>query len=151
MSIHAKVEEEIFYPAVRGVGADDSERLVLEAREEHALVKGLLAELRGMSPADESFAAKMKVVMDLVEHHAEEEEKEMFDAAEELGDDELLQLGERIARRKPELEEEFESKGQRADTARRGSARSARGGTRSRGANRSSNGGRQRGNGSRRR
>ena len=104
LSVHALVEEEIFYPAVKNADEEEAEDQVLEANEEHAIVKTLLAQLRQLDTRDETFDAKMKVLMEAVEHHADEEEKEMFPTAEELGSDEMTRLGGEIESRKRELE-----------------------------------------------
>ena len=77
LSRHAAIEEEIFYPAVRErIG--DTEDDVLEALEEHHLVKIVLSELEGMEPSDERFDAKVTVLIENVRHHIEEEEGDMF-------------------------------------------------------------------------
>jgi hemerythrin-like domain-containing protein len=76
--------------------------MVLEAYEEHHVVKLLLAELPRVNPEDERFEAKMTVLSELVEHHVEEEEKEMFKLAQKLGREELEELGE-------QMEERFEA------------------------------------------
>src|SRR5689334_19640809 len=78
LSIHAAIEEEIFYPEVRQ-RIQQSEDEVLESLEEHHLVKVSLAELEGMDPKEERFDAKVTVMMENVRHHAkEEEEKQLF-------------------------------------------------------------------------
>ena len=99
---HTLIEEEIFYPAVRGLETEKAEEMVLEAYEEHHVVKLVLAELPRVNPEDERFEAKMTVLSELVEHHADEEEKEMFKAAQKLGKDELDSLG-------AQMEERFEA------------------------------------------
>jgi Hemerythrin HHE cation binding domain len=96
---HTVIEEEIFYPAVRGLATRKAEEMVLEAYEEHHVVKLVLAEMPRVNPEDERFEAKMTVLSELVEHHAEEEEKEMFKLAQKLGKDELEALGEQMAER----------------------------------------------------
>ena len=96
---HTTIEEEIFYPAVRGLETQKAEEMVMEAFEEHHVVKLVLAELPQVDPEDERFEAKMTVLSELVEHHADEEEKEMFKAAQKLGKDELESLGERMEER----------------------------------------------------
>ena len=73
-----------------------AEEMVLEAYEEHHVVKLVLAELPKVDPEDERFEAKMTVLSELVEHHADEEESEMFKLAQRLGDDELEALGEQM-------------------------------------------------------
>jgi hemerythrin superfamily protein len=106
LTIHAAVEEEIFYPAVetRAVGEDEkSEDSVKEAYEEHALVKSLVAELSEMKADDEQFDAKVKVLKDLVEHHVEEEEGELMPRAKKLlSEDELEAMGAAVESRKAE-------------------------------------------------
>ena len=96
---HATIEEEMFYPAVRGLETQKAEEMVMEAFEEHHVVKLVLAELPQVDPEDERFEAKMTVLSELVEHHADEEEEEMFKAAQKLGKDELESLGERMEER----------------------------------------------------
>jgi Hemerythrin HHE cation binding domain len=107
---HTLIEEEVFYPAVRGLETSKAEEMVLEAYEEHHVVKLVLAELPRVNPEDERFEAKMTVLSELVEHHAEEEEKEMFKLAQKLGKDELESLGE-------QMEERFETFRQRGSAA----------------------------------
>lgn len=70
LAIHAEIEEQTLYPALRGEAEDD----VLEALEEHHAVKATLAELERMPPTAERFRAKMTVVIESVRHHVEEEE-----------------------------------------------------------------------------
>ena len=97
LKIHTKIEEEIFYPAVREVGTSKAGEMVDEAYEEHHVVDLVLAELPQVDPEDERFAAKMTVLSELVEHHADEEEDEMFPMCEKkLGRDRLQELGERM-------------------------------------------------------
>ena len=105
LTIHAFIEEKLFYPRVAQLEAEGSgeepEELVKEAREEHAQVKRLLAELEGMSPEDDLFDAKVTVVIDDVRHHAEEEEQEMFPKVRELvGRKELQELGQSMLQAK---------------------------------------------------
>ena len=107
---HTLIEEEIFYPAVRGLQTQKAEEMVLEAYEEHHVVKLVLAELPRVNPEDERFEAKMTVLAELVEHHADEEEKEMFKTAEKLGKDELQSLG-------AQMEERFEAFRRKASEA----------------------------------
>lgn len=94
LEIHTHVEERFFYPVARDVIPD----LVPEAVEEHHVVAQLLHELEGIDPADERFDAKMTVLIENVEHHAEEEEEEMFPAVKkELDRARLLELGTQMA------------------------------------------------------
>ncbi len=89
LAIHAEIEEQTLYPALRDAATDD----VLEALEEHHAVKAILAELERMSPAHERFRAKMTVVIENVRHHVEEEE----------GDDGLFAVA-RKELKQPQLE-----------------------------------------------
>jgi hemerythrin superfamily protein len=102
LSIHSLVEEELFYPAVKRTDKEAME-LVLESKEEHGVVKTLLSQLRDVGGGDETFDAKMKVLMEAVEHHIEEEEDEMFPDAESMGGDRLVRLGAEIEARKEQL------------------------------------------------
>ena len=97
LKLHMKIEEEIFYPAVQQLPAKKAEDMTLEAYEEHAVVKLVLAGLPGVDPEDERFDAKMTVLSELIEHHVEEEEDEMFVTAKKLGAAELNALGSRMA------------------------------------------------------
>jgi hemerythrin superfamily protein len=102
LTAHAEIEEKIFYPQFKARAEDDEEtQEALEAYEEHALVKRLIAELEGMAPTDESYRAKLQVLSELVDHHVKEEEKEMFKMARDLFDtQELGELGEEMAQAK---------------------------------------------------
>ncbi len=96
LAVHAYIEEQVFYPAVRAEEPAE-EDLVLEALEEHHIVKWTLSELEGMSPSAERFDAKVTVLMESVRHHVEEEEGEMFpDVRKALGRKRLQELGEKL-------------------------------------------------------
>ncbi len=106
LKVHTQIEEEIFYPAYRDSveGKHEQEKLYFEALEEHHVVDLVLPEIRSTSEGSEEFAAKGKVLKDLVEHHAKEEEKEMFPKARKaMGAAELRNLGMRLKERKEEL------------------------------------------------
>src|SRR5437868_3447418 len=77
LSVHASIEEQVFYPAIREQ-VPDTETDVLESLEEHHVVKWLLSELDGMDPEAERFHAKVMVLIENVRHHVEEEEQELF-------------------------------------------------------------------------
>jgi hemerythrin superfamily protein len=101
LTVHTFIEEQLFYPAVEqlqsGGKGETPEDLVKEAEEEHAQVKRLLAELETMAPEEDSFDAKVTVVIDDVTHHADEEENEMFPKVRDLmGRNELQELGRRM-------------------------------------------------------
>lgn len=100
LSVHARIEEELFYPALRK--AIDDEDLLDEAEVEHASAKQLIAEIEAMSPKDRLFDAKIKVLGEYVTHHIGEEENELFPEARESGVD-LKDLGAQLAKRKDEL------------------------------------------------
>ncbi|MEK6373672.1 MAG: hemerythrin domain-containing protein [Acidobacteriota bacterium] len=105
VKIHSQVEEEIFYPAFRDAAQKkDDMKMFFEAKEEHHVVDLVMPELSD-TDSKEEFAAKAKVLKELIEHHADEEEKEMFPRARKLFDrHELRELGERIEQRKSELQ-----------------------------------------------
>ena len=97
LKVHTRIEEEIFYPAAREIGTSKAEELIDESFEEHHVVDLVLAELPKVDPEDERFAAKMTVLSELVLHHAEEEESELFPLCEKkLGRERLQQLGEQM-------------------------------------------------------
>jgi hemerythrin superfamily protein len=103
LEIHTKIEEEIFYPAVTKL-KDEIHELVTEGVEEHHIVDSLMAEVKGLSPSDEEWAAKMKVLIENVEHHAEEEEQEMFPLVRKAMDnDARTELGRQLEARKTSL------------------------------------------------
>jgi hemerythrin-like domain-containing protein len=103
LKTHAELEETIFYPAFRQEAEDED--TVLEAFEEHHVVKFLIAELETLDPGHERFMAKATVLKELVQHHVEEEEGEMFpEALEALGKDEIQALGDRIEAARPAIQ-----------------------------------------------
>ena len=77
LSVHAAIEEQLFYPVARATVAD-TEDIALESLEEHHIVKWLLSELTDLDPAAERFDAKVTVLMENVRHHVEEEQDEFF-------------------------------------------------------------------------
>ncbi len=80
LEIHAALEEELIYPAIRKGTKDD--KLMNEAAEEHHLVHVLIAEMKELEPRDATFKAKFTVLGELVKHHVKEEEGEMFPQAQ---------------------------------------------------------------------
>ncbi|MEO6158922.1 MAG: hemerythrin domain-containing protein [Ilumatobacteraceae bacterium] len=97
LSVHAAIEEQMFYPAVRAT-VPDVEDITLEGLEEHHIVKWVLSELSAMEPTDESYDAKVTVLIENVRHHVREEESEMFPKVrDELGRKALSELGEALA------------------------------------------------------
>ena len=102
LAVHAAIEEEIFYPAVRE--AVDEDDLMDEADVEHANAKELIAQLEAANPGDDHYDAKVTVLGELVDHHVEEEEGEMFPKAKKAID--VAALGVELAERKAELMED---------------------------------------------
>ena len=106
LTVHAQIEEEIFYPACEGKIEED---LLKEAYVEHDGAKVLIAELTKSGPDDEFFDAKVKVLSEMIKHHVKEEEKRsegLLAQAKEAGLD-MEGLGERLMQRKQELMEQF--------------------------------------------
>lgn len=99
LRVHAEIEEEILYPALRKALAEEGK--VDEAEEEHHVMKLLLAELEKMRPGGERYDAKYTVLSESVKHHIEEEESDIFPEAESKIDN--AGLGARMAERKAEL------------------------------------------------
>jgi hemerythrin superfamily protein len=106
LKVHSTIEEEIFYPAFKAAVEDDEdEALFFEAREEHGLVDEMLEKLGRGDHASAEYMARCKVLCDLVIHHADEEEGEMFPCAKKHMDkDQLDELGQRLQARKGELQ-----------------------------------------------
>lgn len=93
LETHTRIEEDIFYPAVREVDEEELAETVDEGVQEHHVVKVLMREIESVS-GDDTFVAKMKVLMENVEHHAEEEETDMFpDLREKMSQERLDELG----------------------------------------------------------
>ena len=101
LDVHPHIEETIFYPHLMEEGDKELERIVREGIEEHRQVKAFLSELDGMPGDNESFKAKIKVLMEDVEHHVQEEENEMFPLVEDQVERSILErLGEQMEREK---------------------------------------------------
>ena len=100
LTVHAQIEEEIFYPAVKEALNDDE--LVPEATVEHASLKDLIAQIEGIEPDGEMYDAKVKVLCEYVKHHVKEEQNEMFPKAKAT-DLDMRDLGAQMAARKDEL------------------------------------------------
>ena len=118
LRVHTTIEEEIFYPAFREAGEKhEDEKMFFEAMEEHRAAGDLvLPDLEATEVDSDQFGGRAKVLKELVEHHADEEEKEMFPRARELlGVDALRELGERMQARKVELMDDPSLLDQRQD------------------------------------
>ena len=101
LDLHALLEEQIFYPALEEV--EETRDIVLEAYEEHRLVKQLLSELEMEPKNTEEWTAKFTVLKENIEHHVEEEEDEMFKKARQvLNKEEIEMLGQRVEQAKGE-------------------------------------------------
>jgi hypothetical protein len=100
LTVHAALEEEIFYPAARAAAVDAG--MLDEAEVEHASAKDLIAQIRDMEPEAPLYDAKVKVLGEYIDHHVREEEQELFPTCRASTMD-LNDLGIRIAARKDEL------------------------------------------------
>jgi hypothetical protein len=108
LTVHAKIEEEIFYPACDGKVQED---LLKEGYVEHDAAKLMIAEIEAGEPSDDFYDAKMKVLCEEIDHHIKEEERRMdghFAQAKKAGLD-MDKLGEQLAERKAELMKETQS------------------------------------------
>ena len=100
LTVHATIEEEIFYPAARE--NIDEQDILDEAEVEHASAKDLIAQIEAMTPGEYLFDAKVKVLGEYVAHHVTEEEEELFPKVKAAKPD-LQALGDELAARKQEL------------------------------------------------
>jgi hemerythrin-like domain-containing protein len=102
LEVHETIEEEVLYPELKEYAK--MKDIVLEAYEEHHVVDSIMGELEDTPVDDETWAAKLTVMKENLEHHIEEEEDEMFKQARQVMDEgELGEMGERMAERKAEL------------------------------------------------
>jgi hypothetical protein len=104
LTIHARIEEEIFYPAARK--AIDDQDLLDEATVEHASAKDLIGQLQSMSVSDPLYDAKVTVLGEYVDHHVQEEQDELFKKAKKAKMD-MEKLGKKLASRKRALMKEM--------------------------------------------
>lgn len=105
LTMHAQVEEELFYSALRD--ALEDEDLIDEAEVEHGSIKDLVSALQSSGPEDRLYDANVKVLSEYVKHHVQEEEKEIFPKARKAKDLDLVAMGEEIRLRKGQLREEL--------------------------------------------
>jgi hemerythrin-like domain-containing protein len=103
LETHTRLEEEIFYPAVRDQRSADAKEMIAESVEEHHVVDMLIAELKRLSPEDEQYEAKFTVLTENVKHHIEEEEGELFPKARRALGKELDRLGTEMEQRRQRL------------------------------------------------
>lgn len=108
LTVHAQIEEEIFYPAAREALGDEGKDLLDEAKVEHSSLKELIGQIEGSGPDDELFGAHVKVLGEYVKHHVKEEEGEMFPKLRK-SDMDLVEVGAQLAARKKELMAEMKA------------------------------------------
>jgi hemerythrin superfamily protein len=101
LTVHAQIEEEIFYPALRAAIKDTD--LLAEAEVEHQTAKDLIAQIEGMGDADEMFDAKVKVLGEYIDHHVKEEKGEIFPKARAARKLDLVAMRDELMARKEEL------------------------------------------------
>jgi len=126
LKVHTTIEEEIFSPAVKKM---DSE-MALEAEEEHNIVDWVIAQMKKLSPGDENYDAKFTTLKENVEHHIEEEEKEMFPEAEEKLGSQIDALGKKMMERKEALMKRSSGTRSSSSRSRSGGSTRSRGGAR---------------------
>lgn len=102
LTVHATIEEEIFYPAAREVLDEDDLDLVDEAAVEHASAKDLIAQIQSMGPDEDLYDAKVKVLGEYIDHHVKEEQDELFPKCKDAGMD-TKAVGEQLMMRKQAL------------------------------------------------
>jgi len=109
ISIHTRLEEEILYPAFKAAGSKEQDVMYFEAKEEHRTVDSLvLPDLKLTDPGTPEFSGRVKVVKELLEHHIEEEETEMFPQAKKLlGKEKLEELGAQMEAMKASCKKEM--------------------------------------------
>lgn len=110
LDIHAHIEEVIFYPRLKEEGDEELKKIVLEGVEEHRQVKMFLKELSSLADDSEKFEPKLKVVMENVEHHVQEEEGEMFKMVEEQFDASVLEeMGAEMEKEKATFKKSYKA------------------------------------------
>lgn len=112
VTIHTQLEEQILYPAFKEAGGKEEKTMYHEAKEEHRAVDSLvLPDLKATDPSTLEFSGRVKVCKELLEHHIEEEESEMFPAARELfSEDKLKEMGQQMDELKSRLKKELTAK-----------------------------------------
>ena len=102
LEVHARIEEEIFYPAAREALRSSDEELIDEAQVEHGSVKEMIAKIKSATPGDAMWEAEVKVLGEYVNHHVREEEGEIFPKLRKTSMD-MDEIGEQLQQRKSEL------------------------------------------------
>ncbi|AYF86760.1 hemerythrin domain-containing protein [Pseudomonas sp. JS3066] len=110
LAVHTEIEERIFYPAYVKAGGKEEQKMFYEAMEEHRTVDSLVLPDLLKTPADSvQFSGRIKVLKELLEHHLQEEEQDMFpNAAKLLKKSELEELGKHMENRKRELKQSLD-------------------------------------------
>lgn len=103
LEVHSMLEQEIFYPAVEERMEQGERDMMEEAEEEHAIVDNLVSELKTMGPGDQHYKAKFTVLMENVEHHMQEEEKEMLPEAKKILGEDMEQITQQWVQRKEQM------------------------------------------------
>lgn len=116
LTIHTTIEEDILYPAYRKAGGKEQEKMYYEAKEEHRAVDSLvLPDLKATEPGSVEFSARVKVCKELLEHHIQEEEEEMFPQAKKLlGNATLEELGQQMQQMKQSMKKQLSASRQAA-------------------------------------
>ncbi len=126
LTVHAEMEEAVFYPALRKAGGKDERDSVLEAAEEHGMVKDMIEKIKSVQGRDETLEAKVTVLKEMVQHHVKEEESTIFDEAKKaLGDDRLKALGKEMLRFKERAKRSSSGKAKAKGAAERGTPSAA--------------------------
>ena len=108
LDVHAHIEETIFYPAI--IKNEEIKDIVMEGLEEHKQAKTLLREIPNLSDGSEKFEAKLKVLMEDIEHHVKEEEEEMFPKVKKAFDkEELEELGAELETAKQDFKKSYKA------------------------------------------
>lgn len=107
LTVHAQIEEEIFYPALRDAADEDLDELLDEAEVEHAGAKDLIAQLQAQKPDEPLYDAKVTVLGESIRHHVGEEEGDMFKMAKKA-DVDLIAIGEQLETRSAELKKQLD-------------------------------------------
>lgn len=107
LELHTQIEEKVFYPATKQLDKD----LILEAYEEHDVVKDLIEKIQACGPEDESFDAKICVLKEAVQHHVKEEENELFpETRSKFSTEKLMAIGEIMKKEQSKLEQHQDHK-----------------------------------------
>jgi len=107
LNLHTRSEEFVFYPAMQEY--EETRKYIQEAQEEHEQAKALLEELKMLKPTESEFKTKMSELKKAVQHHVQEEEREIFSAVRKcMNQKQLAQLGREFQEAKPKIEEDVE-------------------------------------------